>query len=86
MPFPLIMKVSFTNYENILLYFQNTTLHYKLPFNLLYKTGETNGTTDISSQYSQHAQSLPCYTLYYFRWHSLSLEHKMTMTSATLEL
>ena len=38
--FPLIMKVSFTNYENILLYFQNTTLHYKLSFNykLLFNT------------------------------------------------
>ena len=34
--FPVIMKVSFTNYENIL-YFQNTTFHYKLLFNLLYK-------------------------------------------------
>ena len=45
-----------------------------------------NGTMDISSQYSQHAQPLPCFTLYYFHWRSLSLEHKITMTSATLEL
>ena len=28
--FPLVMKISFTNYENILIYFQSTTLHYKL--------------------------------------------------------
>ena len=27
--FLLIMKVSLTNWENILLYFQNTTMHYK---------------------------------------------------------
>ena len=84
--FPLIMKVSFTNYENILVYFQNTTLHYKLLFNLLYKNSSANITTDISSWYSQHAQPLPCFTLYQFCWRSLSLQHKMTMTSATLEL
>ena len=62
--FPLIMKVSFTNYENILLYFQNTTLHYKLLFNLLYTNRSTNGATDVSSWYSQHAQPLNCFTLY----------------------
>ena len=50
------------------------------------KHRSTNATTDISSWYSQHAQSLPCFTLYLFHWRSLSLEHKMTMTSATLEL
>ena len=45
-----------------------------------------NGTMDISSWYSQHAQPLPYFTLYLFCWLSLYLEHKMTMTSATLEL
>ena len=57
------MKVPITNYENILIYFQDTTLHYKLLFNFIQITGRTNGITDIRPWYSQHAQSLPFFTL-----------------------
>ena len=80
------MKVSLTNYENILIYFQNTTLHYKLLFNLLYKT-QANEWPHGYQFLVQLACSVP--PLLYFILVPLTLHvsgHKMTKTSATLEL
>ena len=45
-----------------------------------------NGIAGIRIWYSQHAPFLPCFTLLLVPLVPLSLEHKMTMTSATLEL